>query len=76
MELAELSSSLDIDTFAENLVEEGAIAKFAHANCSKLMNIGAVYTDNHRGIPPDELAKVSELIMILHAPRSRLPLNE
>ena len=56
--LCSISNTLDVNSFAEDLVEHCAMSKFAHANESKSMKIGAVHADKGRGVSPDDLAKV------------------
>ena len=57
-ELHSILNNLDINSFAEDLVEQGATSKFAQVNESKQIPIGAVHTESGRGVSLNELAKV------------------
>ena len=43
-------STFDINAFAEDIVEAGMISKFGHANKSRTVHLGAMHSDNPRGI--------------------------
>ena len=59
--LCAISNTLDINSFAEDLVEHCLMSKFAHTNETKSIKIVALHADQGRGISPKDLAKVFQI---------------